>query len=393
MPPEPKAYAADELAVGLSAEFEREITEEDILAFARNSGDQNPLHVDAAYAAATSYQGRIVHGAFQVGLASALLGMHLPGRSVLLGSVNARFIAPLYFPCRVHVRGEITSWNRQTLAGQLKVVVEEAASSVPTSEIFMAFSLHEKREAARPTAPVAVAPAGPAGQRVVLVTGASGGLGSVLSAALAKDYAVLGAFRSHPLQAEPGVSPLQLDLDAPGWEEGLRTALGDRPLYGIVHAAWPGAPRGGLLGVQDDVLERQLLFATTLTIHLARFLYGRVGSEGGRLVVLGSLAGRARPALPLAAYSLAKAALESAVALLAPELARKQITINAICPSYVAAGINRQADERARKREAALVPMGRLCTPEDVAAMVRYLLSPEAAFLSGQAIALSGGQI
>jgi NAD(P)-dependent dehydrogenase (short-subunit alcohol dehydrogenase family)/acyl dehydratase len=395
--PEPKAYTPDELRVGLAAEFEREISEDDVLSFARNSGDQNPMHVDAAYARTTSYQGRIVHGAFQVGLASALLGMHLPGHRVLLGSVNARFVAPLYFPCRVRVRGEITAWNRQALAGQLRVVVQEAATGAPTAEVFMGFTLHEQRpapEAARPAPAGALA--SPA-QRVVLVTGAAGGLGAALALELARDYAVLGAFRSQPLaealKAHANVSPVQLDLDAPGWEDGIRAALGNRALYGIVHAAWPGAPRGGLLQVQDDVLERQLLFATTATVRLARLLYERVGPEGGRLVALGSMAGRAHPALPLAAYSLAKAALEHTVALLAPELARKRVTINAICPSYVAAGLNRQGDERARKREAALVPLGRLCTPEDVVAMARFLLSDEAAFASGQCIALSGGQL
>ena len=60
---------AEELRVGLSAEFEREITEADVLRFAELSGDLNPLHVDPAYARDTNYKQRIVHGAFQVGLA------------------------------------------------------------------------------------------------------------------------------------------------------------------------------------------------------------------------------------------------------------------------------------------------------------------------------------
>ena len=46
--------SADEIAVGLTAAFDREVTEQDILAFADNSGDHNPLHVDARYAARKS---------------------------------------------------------------------------------------------------------------------------------------------------------------------------------------------------------------------------------------------------------------------------------------------------------------------------------------------------
>lgn len=82
------------LSVGLAADFERDLSEEDVLSFARDSGDWNPIHVDADYALIRNSRGRIVHGAFQVGLASALLGMHLPGNNVLLGSINARFISP-----------------------------------------------------------------------------------------------------------------------------------------------------------------------------------------------------------------------------------------------------------------------------------------------------------
>jgi len=395
--PEPAACSPNELRAGLEAEFEREITEDDVAAFARLSGDCNPLHVDPAYARETRYEGRIVHGAFQVGLASALLGMHLPGRSVLLGSVNARFMAPLYYPCRVRVHGEIRAWNLENRAGQLNVVVQDTRSMVPTAEITMAFTLHEKRDAEEPSPPAAVPTIEAPGQRVILVTGASGGLGAAITADLARDHTVVGTIRARelpePLNTHPNVVPLRLDFERAGWQDALRDALAGRPLYGVVHAAWPGAPRGGLLQVHDEILRSQVFFATTVTVGLARALYALVGPDGGRLVALGSLAGRTKPALPLGAYSLAKATLEHTVALLAPELARKRVAINAVCPSYVPVGINREGDDRARKREAAHVPMGRLCTPNDVASIVRYLLLPQSAFLSGQSIVLSGGQL
>src|ERR1700741_1374641 len=134
---EAKIFSASELRPGLHVSYEREIAEEDVLSFARLSGDSNPLHVDAEYARQSNFEGRIVHGAFQVGLASALLGMHLPGQNVLLGSINSRFPAPLYYPTRAKVSGEITSWNLQTRGGQLKVVVQQAGSLKPTAEISM----------------------------------------------------------------------------------------------------------------------------------------------------------------------------------------------------------------------------------------------------------------
>src|SRR5207253_7014823 len=59
----------------------------------------------------------------------------------LLGSVNARFLAPLYFPCRVRVGGEITAWNPASRAGSVRVTVSDLVSLAPTSEITMAFTL------------------------------------------------------------------------------------------------------------------------------------------------------------------------------------------------------------------------------------------------------------
>ena len=98
MVPEAEIHRAADLRIGMSAEFEREITEDNVLAFARNSGDYNPLHIDPAYAAGTNFGRRIVHGAMQVGMASAMVGMHLPGRNALLTLLSASFPPPCGFP-------------------------------------------------------------------------------------------------------------------------------------------------------------------------------------------------------------------------------------------------------------------------------------------------------
>lgn len=397
MSPDPAArvLGAADLRVGLADEIERDLTEEDVLAFARLSGDHNPLHVDADYARATNYQGRIVHGALQVGLASAMLGMHLPGRNVLFGAANARFLAPLYFPCRVRVRGEITTWSAEERRGTLIVLVREASSLVTTAEIHASFTLHEQREEAAPMASPAT-PSPTDDRRVLLVTGASGGVGAALVRHLAAESAVLALVHRAPLDpalAElPSVTEVRADLGAPGFEDRVLAALGGRALHGVVHAAWPGLPLGGLLAATDDVIDRQVAFGTTQTVRLARLLFAHTAGDG-RMVVLGSIAGTQKPTINAAAYSLGKAALEHTVRLLAPELARKGVTINAVCPGYLPVGMNKQAGDRQRLREAAQIPLGRLCAPEDVAGMVDYLLSKAGAFVSGQIIGLTGGQI
>ena len=393
----PKIISAADLRVGLTAEYEREIEESDVLGFAANSGDFNPLHVDPSFAQHTRYSQRIVHGAFQIGLASALIGMHLPGRDVLLGSVNARFLSPLYFPCRVRVSGEITAWNVSSRAGSVRVTVSDLASLAPTSEITMAFTL----QAGKPEQPaVATQQSRPletafsADRKIVILTGAAGGIGAVLLKALAEDFSVLALVHRRPLQEKPPHAvEVQADISAPGWEQIITQRLGGRSLYGIVHCAWAGMPKGGLLQSDPRLIEQQLAFGTSHVVRLARLLFSLVGSDGGRMVALGSVAGHYKPALGLGAYSLAKSALEDTLRLLAPEVARKKISINAVCPTFVPAGMNVQADDLQIKREAALVPMGRICETEDIVGAVRYLLSPGASFISGQSIVLSGAQL
>jgi acyl dehydratase len=90
-----KVRAFASLCEGQSAVMTFTVTAEDMAAFAALSGDYNPLHVDAAFAAAQGFEGRVVYGALLLAKVSTMIGMELPGRDGLWTGVHMQFVSPL----------------------------------------------------------------------------------------------------------------------------------------------------------------------------------------------------------------------------------------------------------------------------------------------------------
>ncbi len=396
--PAPTERSANELQAGLTAELRREVTAEDVRNFAELTGDLNPLHCDPVYAASTNYKSPIAHGAFQLSLCAALAGMQLPGRNCLITSIEAAFPSPLILPASVIVRAEVVAWNPSIIAGRLRLTLLDSLRGKTCCEAGIGFSMHEQRSGESPVDRKAPAPKINRSEvkPLVLVTGAAGGLGQLIAQQLLDDYTVLAPVnRTHLPNAltAAGAESFPADLTDPHVAGTIYQRLAGRNLYGVIHLAWPGLARGGLLNQSAQSLQSQVLAGTCQIVELARVLTQARADVGGRLISIGSVVGSHKPITQLAGYSLGKAALEHTTRLLAAELGIHKITANTVCPSLVPVGMNQQVDARRQKLESAAIPLGRLCTPDDVLAVVRWLLSPEASFVSGQTIGLSGGQL
>ena len=85
----------EDLSVGQEASLSTTVSEADIVAFAEISGDKNPVHIDAQYAAGTMFKERIAHGMLSAAYISAVFGMKLPGPGAIYISQTLNFKAPV----------------------------------------------------------------------------------------------------------------------------------------------------------------------------------------------------------------------------------------------------------------------------------------------------------
>ncbi len=89
-------YYLEDLKPGMTASYAKTITDADVVLFAGVTGDDNPVHINAEYAATTMFEKRIVHGMFSAGLISAVLGTRMPGPGAIYIDQQLSFKAPVF---------------------------------------------------------------------------------------------------------------------------------------------------------------------------------------------------------------------------------------------------------------------------------------------------------
>lgn len=122
-----KQYRWQDITIGLKHSFEAVFTEEMMDAYARLSGDFNPLHVDPEYAKAQGFPAQVVFGLMTSSLYSQLVGMFLPGKFALLQGIDIDFTAPAFPGETLSVEGEVIYLNEAFHRFEIKARIRNAA--------------------------------------------------------------------------------------------------------------------------------------------------------------------------------------------------------------------------------------------------------------------------
>ncbi|HET9390106.1 MAG TPA: 3-oxoacyl-ACP reductase FabG [Steroidobacteraceae bacterium] len=233
-----------------------------------------------------------------------------------------------------------------------------------------------------------------------LVTGGSGGIGSAICARLARDghHVYVHAHRGVEAAAalvkeivESGGRAQAVTFDVTDAEETrsqLERLLSDGPIQVLVNnagvhddAVFPGMSAAQWHRVISTSVDGFFNVTQPLLMPMIRTRWGRIVNTSSVTALVGNR-GQVN-------YAAAKGALNAATRSLALEVASRGITVNAIAPGIITSAMSEKAFDAAAIER--LVPMKRAGLPSEVASLVAFLVSDEAAYVTAQVISISGG--
>lgn len=388
----------DAIQVGETHALEKTITEADVRKFVEMTGDDNPLHVDRAYAETTAFKDIVVHGMLGASFISTVIGTKLPGTGALWVSQNIEFLLPVRL-------GDVLTVSCTVLKKHDRERLLELDTRIVNQHKQLILTGTGKVKVLTTAAPEAPA-AQEARPRAAIVTGGAGGIGKAICLRLAKDgYNVVVNYRGQADRAAQIVAEINAGEGgrAVAVQADIATEAGAQALYQaavrafgavsvLVNNASPHInpkPFGatGWSDVQQQI-DVQVKGAFLMTSAVVPEMAAR---KFGRIVNITSQVLDGQPSVSWTGYAMAKGALAVFSNYMAAELGPQGITVNCVSPGMCETTLIGDISEKAQLMIARQTPLRRLAKPADVAAAVAYLVSDDAGFVTGDTVAVNGG--
>lgn len=386
----------DRIQAGDEFHFSKTITAEDLDAFAKVSGDRNPLHMDEGFARRTHFQRRVVHGMLLANYVSALVGMQCPGPGALWSQQSFSWHAPVF----IHDRVLFTLKVKHKAVGARALTIEVKAMNQDGKLVMdgdgVVTALQERKQAEEL----------PITERVAFVSGGSRGIGAAISLALAQaGAAVMINYRSNTAAAEELCAAIQsnggraipVQADVSDYQSIVEATQrgGDvfkHPVDVLINNA--GSVPDPLPFVQTtwDYIQSNLDVHLRGAFHCCQAVIPRmIEQKSGRIINIGSAFVRTTPPANWSSFLIAKAAMQTMTRCLATELGPHGIRVNSVSLGLVETESIAGLPERSRKVQAMQTPLRRLASPSDVAAVVVALCTGVGDFITGAEIPVCGG--
>jgi 3-oxoacyl-[acyl-carrier protein] reductase len=391
--------AFSEIRVGDTESIVKKITEADVRRFVEMTGDDNPLHVDRAYAERTAFKDIVVHGMIGASLVSTVIGTRLPGEGALWISQSFTFTLPVRLGDELTVSCTVLAKNERERMLELEAQAVNQYAEVVLSGTgrVKVLEVHPPEQPPDPETHV----------KVAVVSGGSGGIGRAVCLRLAAEgFAVVVGYHSEQERARAVVELIE---EAGGRAVAVAADLRDHAtaatlveravgtfggISALINAASPriGAKSFDALEWVDMTRQLDVQLGSAFVLAKAAVPHMRERSHG-RIVSIVTQAIEGSPTPGWTAYAAAKAALSSLSRQLAVELGPDKITVNCVAPGMTDTRLIGDIPEKQRMIVARQTPLRRLATPEDVAGAVSYLVSDAAAFVTGETLRVNGGQV
>lgn len=374
-------------SVGDTRSIIHRFTQDEILEFAKLTGDRNPLHVDRDYAQRSLMGGQVVHGMLAASFVSTLIGMEIPGNGALWNQFEIRWRKPIRIGTELNIIATVCAVTRSTQTLDLEI------RAISTTDDKLYFEAKAKvtmmdEPSERQTGDVR-------GKRV-LITGASGDVGFAIASRLAGEGATILAwgqdrerFAARPPFAR-SIAFRAVDLqDVEATRRAISAELSEGPISAYVHAAAAAHSLHSYVDSYESLKSHWKIGVESFYI-VSSALVQQMPSQAMIVAVL-SQAVYDAPPVKYAAYLSAKMALWGLVKSMAQEFGPRGIRVNAVSPSMMNTAYTADIPPRIKQIEAAKNPLRRMCEPVDVADAVAYLCGPGAAFVNGINLPVTGG--
>lgn len=391
----------EQIKIGDKASVKHTIVEKDLDRFVDLTGDDNKLHMNAEYAKGTEFKHRVVHGMLGASFISTVIGTKIPGDGALWFSQTLEFLRPVRIGDTITVTGEVLSKNDNARTVELRTEIQNQHKQVVTTGIAKVKIVEQQ-----PKSPKTKTQEAEKVQKCAIVLGATGGIGRATALRLAHDgFDLVLHYNSNKdaaaaLQSEVkkiGRMAIVVQADLLRYEavapfmEAVRRSFST--VHALINCSTVKIPNIKFASLDWQYMADHFDINIKSSFHILKEILPMMEAQKfGRIVFITTQAIET-PNAEWVHYITAKSALNGFAKALAIEYAGKGININMVSPSMTDTDLLSEIPVKVKMLTEAKTPLKRLCKPEDIAGAIAFLVSDNAAFITGETIRVNGGQV